>query len=293
MIDIKDILCALEVAKEKSITKASANLFLTQSAVSQKISRTENDLGLTLFERNNRSVSLTEDGKFFVEHAAKMIEEWESFLSKMTQRAETETKYLTIGMHALAVYSDLPELVAAFTSSHPDWKVNFSTHANDTTMLHSANIDFFFLFSSTDPIADNIASAQIPLQDDILYILLHKDDSLSKNLVVTSDELSGYHLVSWNPDLLQSFPKELNLTLTVCEDSFLPAMLTKPGVFTLTPKSRAAKILQRYPDLVSLPFQFGVQIPALTLYLLYNPGRINPEKHPFVKFVKEHYKNQK
>lgn len=292
MIDMKDILCALEVAKEKSITKAAANLYLTQSAVSQKISRTENDLGLTLFQRNNRSVSLTEDGEFFVEHAAKLIEEWESFLSKMAQRAETETKYLTIGMHALAVYSDLPELVADFTASHPSWNINFSTHANDEKMLHSANIDFFFLISNTDPIADNIASAQIPLQSDVLHILLHKDDSLSKNHVVTSDELSGYHLVSWSPYLLQSFPKELNLTLTVCEDSFLPAMITKPRVFTLTPKSRAAKILQRYPDLVSLPFQFGVQIPALTLYLLYNPGRINPDKHPFVQFVKEYYQHR-
>ncbi len=107
--------------------------------------------------------------------------------------------------------------------------------------------------------------------------------------MVTSDELSGYHLISWNSDLLHSFPKELNLTLTVCEDSFLPAMLTKPGIFTLTPKSRCAKILQRYPDLVSLPFQFGGQIPALTLYLLYKSGKINPEKHPFVKFVKEYY----
>lgn len=103
-----------------------------------------------------------------MEHAAKMIEEWESFLSKMAQRAEAETKYLTIGMHALAVYSDLPELVADFTASHPSWNINFSTHANDEKMLHSANIDFFFLISNTDPIADNIASAQIPLQDDIL-----------------------------------------------------------------------------------------------------------------------------
>ncbi|MCI5688268.1 MAG: LysR family transcriptional regulator [Emergencia sp.] len=289
MIDIKDILCALEVAKEKSITKAAANLFLTQSAVSQKISRTENDLGLTLFERNNRSVSLTEDGEFFVEHAAKMMEEWNGFLAKMNHRAETETKYLTIGMHALAVYSDLPELVSAFTASHPDWKVNFSTHGNDAEMLRSQNIDFFFLFSSIDPIASNLTSAQISLQDDVLHILLHKDDSLSKNHMVTSDELSGYHLISWNSDLLHSFPKELNLTLTVCDDSFLPAMLTKPGIFTLTPKSRCAKILQRYPDLVSLPFQFGGQIPALTLYLLYKSGKINPEKHPFVKFVKEYY----
>lgn len=292
MIDIKDILCALEVAKEKSITKAAANLYLTQSAVSQKISRTENDLGLTLFERNNRSVSLTEDGEFFVEHAAKLMEEWESFLSKMAQRAETETKYLTIGMHALAVYSDLPELIAAFTAAHPNWTVNFSTHADDEKMLHSANIDFFFLFTNTDPIANNITSAQIPLQSDVLHILLHKDDSLSKNHVVTADELTGYHLVSWSPHLLQSFSKDLNLTLTVCEDSFLPAMLTKPGVFTLSPKSRCTKILQRYPDLVSLPFQFGVQIPALTLYLLYNPGRINPDKHPFVQFVKEYYQHR-
>lgn len=293
MIDIKDILCALEVAKEKSITKAAANLFLTQSAVSQKISRTEKSLGLTLFERNNRSVSLTEDGAFFVEHALKMMEEWEAFLSKMTQRAEAETKYLTIGIHALAVYSDLPELVAAFTAAHPKFKVNLSTHDDNLKKIKNKKIDFFFINTNANPSQGYDGLSQIPLMEDSLYILLHQTDPLVNLDCVDQEKLAGYHLISWTADLIESFPEELGVTLTVCEDSFLPSMITKAGMFTITPKSRCAKLLQHYPDLCARPFKFRGLIPSLTLYLLYNPDRIDAVKHPFIQFVVNYYQTKK
>ena len=56
MIDIQDILCVLAVAEEKSITKAAANLFLTQSAVSQKITRVEKELGMKVKVEREGSV---------------------------------------------------------------------------------------------------------------------------------------------------------------------------------------------------------------------------------------------
>lgn len=293
MIDIQDILCVLEVAKQKKITKAAENLFLTQSAVSQKIARTEKSLGLTLFERSNRSVELTKEGVSFVEHASHMIKEWESFLSKMEQLSGKDTHFLTVGMHALAIYSNLPALIANFTASHPNWKVNLSTHDDNFKKILSKETDFFFIFTNAIPHLDNDALFEIPLMEDTLYILLHKTDSLSSEAYIEEKKLRGYHLISWYTDLIHSFPKELELTLTVCEDSFLPSMITKAGMFTMTPKSRCEKILQHYPDLCAVPFQFSGSFPALTLYLVYNSDRIDAEKHPFVQFVVNYYQKLK
>ena len=95
MIDIQDILCILEVAKEKSITKAASNLFLTQSAVSQKISRTEKELGMSLFERTNRRVELTQDGIAFVNQGARLAADWEQFLSDMKKRTLKKARTLS------------------------------------------------------------------------------------------------------------------------------------------------------------------------------------------------------
>ncbi|MGI9423698.1 MAG: LysR family transcriptional regulator, partial [Hyphomicrobiaceae bacterium] len=52
-------------ARLGSVTKAAAELGLTQAAVSKQIRLLEDDLGTALFERRNRAVHLTEDGRAF------------------------------------------------------------------------------------------------------------------------------------------------------------------------------------------------------------------------------------
>ena len=64
------------VAKEKSITKASKKLFISQPAISKSIKKIESDLNTVLFIRNLNGVSLTEQGKvlyFYIEKAYKNI----------------------------------------------------------------------------------------------------------------------------------------------------------------------------------------------------------------------------
>ena len=64
------------MAKEKSITKASKKLFISQPAISKSLKKLEEDLNTVLFIRNLNGVSLTEQGKvlyFYVEKAYKNI----------------------------------------------------------------------------------------------------------------------------------------------------------------------------------------------------------------------------
>ncbi|OJF90241.1 LysR family transcriptional regulator [Pararhizobium antarcticum] len=60
--DFNDLLWFLAVAEDRSFTKAAAKLGITQSTLSHTIKRLENRLGLRLFTRTTRSVSLTEAG---------------------------------------------------------------------------------------------------------------------------------------------------------------------------------------------------------------------------------------
>ena len=64
------------VAKEKSITKSSKKLFISQPAISKSLKKLESDLNTVLFIRNLSGVSLTEQGKvlyFYIEKAYKNI----------------------------------------------------------------------------------------------------------------------------------------------------------------------------------------------------------------------------
>src|SRR5258706_7556453 len=69
-----DLLVGFEsAARHLSFTKAGEELFLTQSAVSRQIKELEDQLGVPLFERRHRALSLTEAGQQFYASAAQVL----------------------------------------------------------------------------------------------------------------------------------------------------------------------------------------------------------------------------
>ncbi len=293
MLDMKDICCILETAKEKSITKAADNLFLTRSAVSQNISRVEKELGFALFNRTNRNVKLTEAGTYFMENAEELINTWKLFLKKMNTFSATEKERgtLNISLLSLAVYSELPQIISRFKVSHPNWKVNFF---NDTDLeihasLLSGERDFYFVHASTSAFDHQPDIAFVPLAYDTLSILLCAQDPLSTKEIVHMEDLFRYHMLTCNPDLINAFPKNLQLNCSIYEDSFLPALITNPGDFSLMPKSRCASILKQYSNLCAKPFETADGAHQLTLYLVYRASLPNVEQHPFYQYIIDYY----
>src|SRR6056300_675965 len=65
----------LAVAELQSITAAAARLGRPKSSVSRILARLEEQLGLTLFERNTRHVRLTDEGQNFLAHAQLIMEQ--------------------------------------------------------------------------------------------------------------------------------------------------------------------------------------------------------------------------
>ncbi len=66
----------VEVAREKSFTRAASALSISQPAVSQNIAELEKQLGTKLFERRRGEVLLTDAGQVFLSHAEKILEEY-------------------------------------------------------------------------------------------------------------------------------------------------------------------------------------------------------------------------
>lgn len=299
MIDMKDILCVLSVAEEKSITKAAAKLFLTQSAVSQRITRVEKELGMVLLLRNNRSVELTDAGHHFVENASVLIAQWKGFLHKMESFSSThqEGGSINIALLSLAIYSELPQVVSAFMSSNPHWTVNFinDTMVNDVAFskLLSEEIDFYFLHATTGALNNLQQISFAPLFSDSLSILLCRTDPLSKKEIIHAEDLADGHLITYSADQIEIFPASLKISSSVCNSNFLPSMITKPGDFSLAPQSRCAPILNQYPHLCALPFQAPANNHQLTFYLVYSANRPKIEAHPFYRFVIDYYENKK
>ncbi len=75
---LADIPVFLSVARQGSFTSAAKDLSLTPSAVSKRIGAMEERLGVRLFNRTTRKVSLSEEGSLFYDHAERIFEEAEA-----------------------------------------------------------------------------------------------------------------------------------------------------------------------------------------------------------------------
>jgi DNA-binding transcriptional LysR family regulator len=101
--DIKDLLWFLEVAKERSFTKAAATLGTSQPTLSHTITQLEARLGVRLLTRTTRSVATTEAGERLLQSLAPRFEEIEADLAALVAFREkpSGTVRLTLSDHAL------------------------------------------------------------------------------------------------------------------------------------------------------------------------------------------------
>ena len=71
-MELYQLQSAIAVAKLKNFTKAAEIMNISQSALSQQIARLESELGIQLFDRTRKIVSLLPAGEEFIKHAEKM-----------------------------------------------------------------------------------------------------------------------------------------------------------------------------------------------------------------------------
>ena len=111
-------------ARTLSFTKAAEELFITQSAVSRQIKALEDNLGLKLFERRPRSLTLTEDGQALYRIATEVLDRLQAASDQL--RSVNRTRQLSITTTTgLASLWLIPRL-RHFTALHPDIDVRIS-----------------------------------------------------------------------------------------------------------------------------------------------------------------------
>jgi putative choline sulfate-utilization transcription factor len=130
-------------AKLGNFTAAARELDSTQSAISQHIRRLEQELGVTLFQRQYRGVCLTDAGERLLEDVAEGLSRIARGIGAAQQHSAHDV--INVGTDfALAAYWLLPRL-SRFRDVHPDVEVRFVT-AQQAITPDEANIDIAILF---------------------------------------------------------------------------------------------------------------------------------------------------
>jgi DNA-binding transcriptional LysR family regulator len=121
--DLRQMRYVVEVAREKSFSRAASNLHIAQQAVSQQVRAIEDALGVELFTRTNRGVEVTVAGEAFVQEARRALNAADRVGRRAQAAARGEVGMLRLAYTQATVYETLPSVVDAVAAEHPDLQV--------------------------------------------------------------------------------------------------------------------------------------------------------------------------
>jgi len=118
-----------EVARRLSFVRAAEALHLTPPAVTMQIKELEGHVGLPLFDRQGRQVSLTTTGEYFLVYTKRLLATLKDAEDAMARFKRVEAGVLHIGMVSTAQYF-IPPLLARFREEHPAVELRLSVTSN-------------------------------------------------------------------------------------------------------------------------------------------------------------------
>lgn len=182
-------------AKHLSVTKASDELKITQSSVSQQLKLLEGECAIKLLKKVGRGIGLTERGYLFLSDVEPILHQLKRIKEKFKNNSLTDQKvgFLTVGASRSQSGSLFPILLAAFKKTHPQVQVTFRT--DNSRMIEQAilnsEIEIGLITNSS------YASLLIyePYQREKLVPFVALNHPLAKKKKGTLRDLSGTPLV--------------------------------------------------------------------------------------------------
>lgn len=109
--------------------RASEIGHVSPSALSRSIRRLEEEVGAVLFERNNRSVSLTQAGHLFLDYARNALGEWDAVRNSLMEASGELHGEISMFCSVTASYSFLFDILTRFRRDHP--RIEIKLHTGD------------------------------------------------------------------------------------------------------------------------------------------------------------------
>ena len=149
-MNFSQIKCFLAAADCLSFTKAAERLYLSQPVLSRQIAAMEDELGITLFVREKKSVRLTPAGEIMAEGMKELAEDYQLLVEKAGALHKGFAGSINIGMiDGQLLCPPYSDGLTAFHDAHPDVRVNLSRHtiAGLRRALEDGDVDIGFAAS--------------------------------------------------------------------------------------------------------------------------------------------------
>ena len=184
----------LTVAKEQSFTKAAEQLHITQPTLSRQMASFEENLGITLFIRSGKKITLTDEGILLKRRALEILNLEERTLKELNRKEDVVEGTITIGCGEFAAVETLAKICKTYKEKYPLVQIVLHTATADTVyeMMNKGLVDIALFM---EPV-DTEGLDYIRISDcDHWCVGMRPDDPLAEKEFIKKEDLIGKPLI--------------------------------------------------------------------------------------------------
>ena len=195
-VSLRQLRVFAAVAKHLSFSKAAAELHLTPPAISMQVRELESNVGLPLFDRGGKVVTLTVTGEYFLVHVRKVFAALKDAEDTIARFRNLSGGRLIIGMVSTAKYF-LPRLLARFRDDHPDVDVRLTVGNREQLVAYMQRNEVDLTIMGRPP--RELATRAEPFAAHPHVVVTAPDHPLVRAGEVPAAALAGYPFIVREP----------------------------------------------------------------------------------------------
>ncbi|CAN7190872.1 LysR family transcriptional regulator [Rossellomorea sp. LjRoot5] len=205
-MNIEQLEHVAEVARAGALTKAADHLHVSASAVSQSISKLEQELGVQIFTRNRQGTALTADGKNIMKKVDNVLAAIGELKEETNRCSDTLTGELKIGMIPGPI-NLLLEMVSAFKTDYPNVKVEIHEMGPVKIVegVENNELDIGLILTSETFAVQHHELMAEELLEGKMVAGVHEHSPLAAFDQLSPQQLVGETFVLYNDDYIKQF----------------------------------------------------------------------------------------
>lgn len=290
-MDIHKLEVFINLVETSNYTRTARALHVTQPTVTHDIKAIENEIGVKLFNRNKRYVSVTVDGKAFYQKIKPIINNYYSAVQDIQKKNLENDSKITIG-YSYTPFNDIyvPQWINKFQKKHPNIRFSIMSLNHNELKQHllSNEIDIVLTTGNDAKDLENIRSYK--LETELFKAIVPKSNPLSKKKMLSLTDFQNQRMLyldnNWAAiDLinLQDEIRHVNSHLNITYANNLSSL----NVLIKGQQGIALGLYCLYPKLESylkyVPVKWS---PTVDLVVVTQKNSEKRSVHNFINFIK-------
>lgn len=192
-VDFLGLEAFLSIAERGSFHRAAAHLNLSQTALSHRIKKLEDDLGLKLLARTTRQVTLTPNGMELLPKARRLMEEMTSSFEELRLRGRERQEQVAIACLPTLASHHLPRILENFLATFHDVRVRILDHSATEITEHVRAGEVEFGISIISSMAPDLEIT--PLFKEAFVLACRRSSPLARQASVTWQDIEKEPLI--------------------------------------------------------------------------------------------------